>query len=82
MLLEVEKDDAEDVSQREGVNNAEAFVHAKAESSLATDLRNCKPNPKTHAIAKLQRIEISQVQECKCAQLVQLLKNTYVPYCA
>ena len=70
-LLEVEKDDAEDVSQREGLSSVKAFVHAKAESiklrdltfkwvkssvskawfhrfhgSLATDLRNCKPNPK------------------------------------
>ena len=38
VLLEVEKDDAEDVSQREGVSSVEAFVHAKAESIKLRDL--------------------------------------------
>ena len=36
-LLEVKKDDAEDVSQREGVNGIGAFVRAKAKSIKLRD---------------------------------------------
>ena len=38
VLLEVEKDDAEDVSQREGLSSVKALVDAKAESIKFRDL--------------------------------------------
>ena len=39
-------------------------------SAIATPIRNCM----------LQHMEISQLLEYQCAQLVQLLMNAYVPY--
>ena len=38
VLLGVEKDDAEDVSQREGLSSVKALAHAKAESIKLRDL--------------------------------------------